>query len=144
MNRIHKLCLLVALSLAAGANSFAQQEQVDEAAFAKIRNAELTNSHIPQIAHNLTDVSGPRLPGSEGFTHAAKWAAETMKKWGLANAIMEPYGDFGKQWDLQDFSISMKAPYYSPLHAYPEPWCGNTNGTVRGKVFLLTSKQLND
>lgn len=145
MNSIHKkICLLLVLSLAAGASSFAQQEHIDEAAFAKIRNAEMTNSHIPEIAHNLTDVSGPRLPGSEGFTHAATWAVETMNKWGLVNAMMEPYGEFGKQWDLQDFSISMKVPYYSPLHAYPEPWCGNTNGTVRGKVILLSSQQFND
>ncbi|MGN6395867.1 MAG: M20/M25/M40 family metallo-hydrolase [Mucilaginibacter sp.] len=145
MNRIQKkLCLLLALSLVAGSGSFAQQEHIYEAAFTRIRNAEMTNSHIAEIAHELTDVAGPRLPGSEGYTRAATWAVKTMKAWGLANAALEPYGEFGKQWDLQDFSISMRAPYYSPLHAYPEPWCGNTNGTVRGKVILLSSQQIND
>ncbi|WP_295795548.1 M20/M25/M40 family metallo-hydrolase [Mucilaginibacter sp.] len=139
-----KLCLLLALSMATGATSFAQQEQIDEAAFAKIRNAELTNSHIPEIAHYLTDVSGPRLPGSEGFNRAATWAVATMKKWGLANAAMEPYGEFGKQWELEEFSIALKVPYYQPLRAYPEPWCGNTNGVQQGTVVLLTPKQAAD
>jgi len=139
-----KLSLLVAFILAIAANGLAQSEHIDEAAFKKIRVAELTDSHIPQIAHYLTDVSGPRLPGSEGYKRAATWAVETMKKWGLANAAIEPYGEFGKQWELQEFSIAMKIPYYQPLRAYPEPWCGNTTGLAQGKVALLTLQQAAD
>ncbi|MBS1662365.1 MAG: M20/M25/M40 family metallo-hydrolase [Bacteroidetes bacterium] len=140
MNYKRNVLLLVLLAVLT-LNSRAQQEHIEEAAFAKIRNAELTGSMVPEIAHYLTDVSGPRLPGSEGYKRAAMWAVETLKKWGLANAVMEPYGEFGKQWDLQEFSIAMKAPYYQPLRAYPEPWCGNTHGLERGRVILLTQEQ---
>lgn len=132
------------LLIAVGATGFAQSEKVDTAAFAAIRKAELNSSCIPMIAHNLTDVSGPRLPGSAGFRRAADWAVETMKKWGLVNVSTEPYGEFGKQWDLEDFSIALKVPYYQPLRAYPEPWCGNTNGLVQAKVVLVTGEQLAD
>ena len=132
-----------AFLLAIVVNSFAQ-EKIDEAVVKKIREMEMSASQIPEIAHYLTDVSGPRLPGSKNYHRAANWAVETMKKWGLANAAVEPYGVFGKHWDLEDFNIAMTVPYYQPLHAYPEPWCGNTNGTARGKVIVLTTKEVED
>ncbi|WP_336516405.1 M20/M25/M40 family metallo-hydrolase [Pollutibacter soli] len=125
-------------------NCLAQQENIDKAVFEKIRKAEMEDSHIPEIAHYLTDVSGPRLPGSEGYRRAVNWAIDAMKKWGLVNVAKEPYGEFGKQWNLDDFSIAMKVPYYQPLFAFPEPWCGNTNGLAQGQVILLTPAQVND
>jgi carboxypeptidase Q len=128
----------LALGLFACTAAYAQQETVDTAAFRKIRNAELNSSQIPQIAHYLTDVSGPRLTNSPGYKRAATWAVETMKKWGLANAKMEPWGEFGKQWEVQDFSISMRAPYAQSVRAYPNPWSANTNGLQQGQVILLT------
>src|ERR1700760_4749616 len=82
--------------------AFGQQEKLDINAFDKIRQAELTNSHIPYIAHYLTDVAGPRLTASPNYKRAAEWAVATMKNWGLVNAAMDPWGDFGKQWELQD------------------------------------------
>lgn len=136
--------LLPVLLLATALTGYSQQENLDEAVIKKIRETEMASSQIPEIAHYLTDVSGPRLPGSQNYRRAATWAVETMKKWGLSNVAMEPYGVFGKQWDLEDFNISMTVPYYQPLHAYPEPWCGNTKGTARGKVIVLTTTQVND
>ncbi|MBO9659563.1 MAG: hypothetical protein J7527_12135, partial [Chitinophagaceae bacterium] len=122
----------------------AQQEKLDEVVLKKIREAAMSGTQLAETAHYLTDVSGPRLPGSEGFKRAATWAVQTMKKWGLSNVAMEPWGEFGRQWDLQDFNIAMKTPYYQPLHAYPEPWCGNTTGTAEGKVVVLTGSQATD
>jgi carboxypeptidase Q len=109
--------LYLKLTFAAGLFScsslFAQSP--DTAVFNKIRRAEMSSSQIPQIAHYITDVSGPRLTASAGYKRAATWAVETMKKWGLVNAKLEPWGDFGKQWELQDFCIIMKTPIYSRL-----------------------------
>lgn len=113
------------------------QSPVDTAAFNKIRKAEMSGSHIEQIAHYLTDVSGPRLTNSPGYKRAATWAIETMKKWGLTNAAMEPWGEFGEQWEIQDFSIMMKAPYVEPVMAYPTPWSASTNGLVQAEVVLM-------
>jgi carboxypeptidase Q len=123
---------------------FAQQEIPDTMAFSQIRDAELKNSHIPEIAFYLTDVSGPRLTGSPGFKRAADWALSTMKKWGLTNTVLEPWGEFGKNWELKDFSIIMKAPYAQPVLAFPDPWSANTKGVEQAQVILLTSDQLLD
>ncbi|RFZ85369.1 M20/M25/M40 family metallo-hydrolase [Mucilaginibacter terrenus] len=134
--------ILTGLALAACSTiTMAQQENPDTAVFRRIRNAEMNSSQIPQIAHYLTDVSGPRLTNSPGYKRAADWAVATMKKWGLANTTLEPWGEFGKQWEINDFSISMTAPYSAQLRAYPVPWSANTNGMQRGSVVILTPQQ---
>jgi hypothetical protein len=131
-------CMLISTGI------YAQQENIDTAVFNKIRKAELENSHVTQIAHYLTDVSGPRLTNSPGFNRAGKWAVETMTKWGMVNAALEPWGEFGKQWELQDFSMSMTLPYRQPLRAYAEPWSSNTNGIVQGEVVIASQMQMLD
>jgi carboxypeptidase Q len=138
------LTLIIAGGIITHTNSLAQQAPVDTAAFSKIRKAEMSNSHIPQIAHYLTDVSGPRLTSSPGFKRAGLWAVETMKKWGLVNAALEPWGEFGKQWDVQEFSIVMKSPYVQSVMAYPVPWSASTNGLQQAQVVLLPEAQSMD
>ncbi|MET3980354.1 carboxypeptidase Q [Mucilaginibacter sp. UYP25] len=136
------LKLLLAAGLLGGVSAFAQSP--DTAVFNRIRRAEMSSSQIPKIAHYLTDVAGPRLTASPGYKRAATWAVETMTKWGLTNAKMEPWGDFGKQWDLQDFSIIMKVPYVQPVMAYPNPWSAATNGIQQGQVTIITPAQAMD
>ncbi len=136
------LKLTLAAGLLGGIPAFAQGP--DTAVFGRIRRAEMSSSQIPKIAHYLTDVAGPRLTASPGYKRAANWAIETMTKWGLVNAKLEPWGDFGKQWDLQGFSIIMKAPYVQPVMAYPNPWSAATNGTEQGQVALITPAQAMD
>jgi carboxypeptidase Q len=132
------LCLVTALTAAA------QTENIDTAVFSRIRAAEMTSSQIPMIAHYLTDVSGPRLTGSNGYARAANWAVATMKKWGLANAKTEVWGTFGKQWEIEDFSASMKSPYYESIRAYPMPWTPGTNGTQLADVMLIEPAKFRD
>jgi hypothetical protein len=138
LKSLFTVCMLSSASL------FAQQEVIDTAAFSKIRNAELKSSQIPVIAHYLTDVSGPRLTGSPGFKRAGEWAIATMKKWGLANAALEPWGEFGKSWELEDFSIIMKVPYAQPVIAYPDPWSTNTDGLQQAPVVLFPEAKIRD
>jgi len=118
------------------------QENVDTAAFRKIRNAEMSNSHIPWIAHNLTDVVGPRLTNSAGYFRGANWAASTLKGWGLSNAALEPWGEYGRGWDVDQFSISMTAPYLQSIIGYAAPWSSNTNGEIKALVTILTYKTM--
>ena len=143
MNRI-SLKITFALLFLTGLTGYAQQEAIDTTVFNRIREAELKSSQIPQLAHYLTDVSGPRLTNSSGYKRASKWAVESMKKWGLANVGLEAWGEFGKQWELKDFSISMKAPYAQSIVAYPIPWSANTKGLRQAKVVLLTPRQSMD
>ena len=98
------LKVVTGVLMLATTSAFAQ-ENIDTAIFNKIKTAELQSSHIPQIAHYLTDVAGPRLTGSQGFMTAANWVVATMKSWGMQNAALESWGDFGKQWELNDFNM---------------------------------------
>ena len=143
MKTIARLFLFISL---AGSASilYAQHEMVDTAVFQKIRIAELNSSQIPQIAHYLTDVSGSRLTNSPGFKRAGTWAIESMKKWGLQNAAFEPWGEYGRGWDVEEFNISLRAPYTGYIIGYPLPWSSNTNGEIRAPVFEILDSQLTD
>jgi carboxypeptidase Q len=122
----------------------AQQETVDTAAFRQIREAEMNSSQVAQIAHYITDVSGSRLTNSPGFMRAGNWAIETMKSWGLQNAGFEAWGEYGRGWDIEDFHISMKAPYSGYILGYALPWSSNTDGEIRADVFLINYANLLD
>jgi hypothetical protein len=143
MKTITRLFLFIFLS---GSVSFlhAQHEMVDTAVFQKIREAELSSSQIPQIAYYLTDVSGSRLTNSPGFKRAGTWAIESMKRWGLQNAAFEPWGEYGRGWDMEEFNISLKAPYSGYIIGYPLPWSSNTNGEIRAPVYEILNSQLMD
>lgn len=142
--RKHLAPLLWLFAITICHRTLAQQDTPDTAIFNRIRQAELTSSQIPLIAHYLTDVAGPRLTNSSGYHRAANWTVATMKKWGLANAAIEPWGEFGKQWDLQSFSISMISPYMTPLRAYPSAWSPGTTGLQKGQVVVITKQQYLD
>ena len=138
LKSLFTVCMLSSTQL------FAQQETVDTAVFSQIRKAEFSSSQIPNIAHYLTDVAGPRLTNSPGFIRAATWAVATMKKWGMSNAALEPWGTFGKNWEISEFAITMKVPYMQPVMAYPAPWSPNTKGVQKALVTVLSRAQYMD
>src|SRR6478672_5055585 len=117
MRKIYCLVFIQAFSLFL----FAQTTPVD-----KIRNEEEQHSQVMDIAFHLTDVTGPRLTASPGFLNAATWAKNTLASWGLQNAALEPWGDFGKGWQQERCYVAMTSPYYVPLIAYPKAWTGST------------------
>lgn len=106
-----------------------------------IREGE-ANSRVMDYAFHLTDVSGPRLTVSPGFTRAANWAREELTRVGLVNARLEPWGEFGKGWQQERCYIAMTAPYYQPLIAVPRAWTGSTpgNNTISGEIVLVKAK----
>ncbi len=112
-------------------------ESIDTATISRIRTEALQHSQIPWISHNITDVAGPRLTNSPGWHYAADWIVKTVKAWGLSNAAVEPWGDFGYGWSAEKTSVAMRTPYYSPLIAYAVPWSGSTHGPVAGRTFLV-------
>ena len=113
------------------------QEKVDTAMMNKIRDEGLKRSQVSFIAHYLTDVAGARLTNSPGYKRAANWIVATANKWGLVNAKLEPWGEFGKGWELEKSYMAMKVPYYQPLIAYPYAWSGGTKGLITAPVALL-------
>ena len=117
----------------------AQEEKVDMDIVNKIRKEGLENSKVMEIAMHLTDISGPRLTASPGYMRAATWAKNKLSEWGLSNANLEPWGEFGKGWEQTKCYVAMTAPYYMPLIAMPRAWTGSTpgNGSMKGEVVLI-------
>src|ERR1700722_1053767 len=136
---MRKLFILPALLFSA-ILVFAQDEKIDTGMIRKIRNEGLNNSQVMEIAFYLTDASGPRLEGSPGFFRAANWAKNKLSSWGFENAALEPWGDWGKSWELQKFYIALNAPYYKPLIAFPKSWTSGTGGPQNAEVILVDAK----
>ena len=117
----------------------AQDDRPDPDMTNKIRNEGLNHSQVMDIAFYLTDASGPRLMQSPGYFRAANWAKGKLTEWGLQDAKLEPWGDWGKGWELQKFYFALTAPYYKPLIAFPKTWTSGTNGPQHAEVVLITA-----
>jgi len=136
MNQLALLTLAGTLFLAAPA--LAQTaEKLDPAALAKIKDEGLNRSQVMATAFYLTDVCGPRLAGSDGLKRANEWTKSQLTKFGLANAAIEPWGDFGRGWDIEKSYVAMTAPYYHTLIGAPKAWTPGTNGPLRKAVVYV-------
>ena len=120
------------------------QEKLDQETINRIKVEGLKNSKVMDIAFQLTDVNGPRLSGSPGFMKAANWAKSELEKWRLENATLEPWGEFGKGWELKKSYVAMSAPYYKPMIAYPKTWTKGTKGLKHAEVILVEAKDSAD
>lgn len=137
---MHKLFYLaVAGGLTAAAPVLAQQaaEKVDAAMIAKIKDEGLSRSKVMETAFYLTDVCGSRLAGSDGLKRANEWTQKQLALWGLANAKIEPWGDFGRGWDIEKSYVAMTAPYYHAMIGAPKAWTPGTNGLLKKQVVLV-------
>ncbi len=121
--------------------SFAQTKN-DADVIQQIKMQGQENSKVMELAFYLTDVNGPRLTGSPGYLSAANWAKKTLAGWGLKNAELEAWGEFGKGWQQERSYIAMTKPYYQPFIAVPRAWTGSTPGTgmYKGEVILIKAK----
>lgn len=119
---------------------FAQNEIVDQNVMDQIRKEGSENSKVMDIAFHITDASGPRLTGSPGFMRAANYAKDQLIQWGLPDARLDRWGDFGKSWELERSYVAMTAPWYKSLEAYPKAWTGGTSGLHNAAVILITTK----
>ena len=133
-----KFLFLPLLLLAAG--MYAQNEKQDEAMRAKIRNEGLNHSQVMDIAFYLTDANGPRLMQSPGYFKAANWAKAKLSSWGLQHVALEPWGKWGKGWELEKFYFAMTAPYYKPLIGFPKTFTPGTHGLQHASVVLLDAR----
>ncbi len=127
------------LALAAPTTLPAQiaSESLDLDVVAQIRAEGLENSQIEALAHYLTDVIGPRLTGSPGMRRANDWTVEKFEEWGLANAAVEPWGEFGRGWERVRYQGTILEPFSQPLNAQPVAWTAGTNGLIRGSAVVV-------
>jgi len=128
----------MACSLATGAPVLAQQaEKFDQAMVAKIKDEGMNRSKVMETAFYLTDVCGPRLANSEGLQRANQWTKDQLTKWGLVNANVEPWGDFGRGWDVEKSYVAMTKPYYHAMIGAPKAWTPGTNGPLKKSIVYV-------
>jgi carboxypeptidase Q len=113
-------------------------EKVAPDTIAKIKDEGMNRSQAMDTIQYLTDVIGPRLTNSPAQRRANAWTRERLEKWGLKNAVVEPWGEFGRGWEVKRFSASYAAGSEAgPLRAYPKAWSPSTNGPVTSEVIYV-------
>ena len=106
----------------------------------RIRDEGMNKSQVMQTLSYLTDVIGGRLTNSPNMKRANEWTRDTMAKWGLQNAKLEPWGPFGRGWSLKGFSAQVVEPQVFPVIAYPKAWSPSTKGVVTADVVYFDAK----
>ncbi len=143
MNRI-TLVILTALAFVFVAFKGDNAEKADLHTVMLIKNEGFNNSKVMQTLFELCDLNGPRLTGSPGMKSAEKWCKEKLQNWGLENAAIEPWGGFGKGWEINKCYVAMTAPYYQHLIAVPRAWTPGTNGLISGNAVLVKIETMAD
>jgi hypothetical protein len=106
-------------------------------AIAKIRDEGMNRSQVMATMRYLTDVIGARLTNSPAQRRASLWTKDQFDKWGLQNTKIDPWGEFGRGWELKHFSASIVAPDYMAIRAYPRAWSPSTPGNITGDVVYV-------
>jgi len=121
-----------------------KNEHVDIHTIELIKNEGFNNSKVMEILFNLTEVNGPRLTGSAGMKSAEKWSRQQLADWGLSNVAIEPWGGFGKGWEINKSYLAMTAPYYQALIGVPKAWTPGTNSLVKASAILVRIENRQD
>ena len=100
----------------------------------RIKEEARERSQVMETVSFLTDVIGPRLTASPAAKRANECTRDKLAGWGLENAKLEPWGEFGRGWTLRRFSIQVVEPQCIPLIAFPLAWSPGTDGPVTGPV----------
>lgn len=125
---------LMAPIAAFGNNGYA----VDKASIDKIRDEGMNRSQAMATMKYLSDVIGGRLTNSPSQRRANKWTRDQLEKWGLKNAIVDPWGEFGRGWELKRFTASVDANgEFIAFRAYPKAWSPSTSGVITGNVVYV-------
>lgn len=106
---------------------------------ARIKEEGQKRSQVMETMSHLSDVIGPRLTASPNMKRANDWTRDQLAKWGLQNARLDPFGPFGRGWELKSFSAEMIAPQAMPLIAFPKAWSPAAE-ISSGEVIHLDAK----
>lgn len=112
-----------------------QAPAADAAVFEQIRLEALERSQVMTAFDQLVTVIGPRLSGTPAYKAAADWSRDTLTRWGLSGARLEPF-EFGRGWILDKQVIEMIEPRYMPLVGYAEAWSASTKGELVGTPVM--------
>ena len=127
------------------APSLPTREPVDRDMINRIWLEGTNRSRVMSYLSYMTDVLGPRIPGSPAYNKACAWAVKAFTEIGCVNAAVEPAGEFGPGWSSEYISAHMTAPSYMPILAFAKPWTGSTRGKIVGSpvtAFIETRADL--
>lgn len=111
-----------------------QSFPTDDPVIKKMWELGVENSQTRELAHELMDVVGPRLAGSDGLANAQQWILDTYKTWGIS-AQKEQYGTWNG-WNQGILHVDMIAPRVSTLEAKMLAWSPASKGIVEGDVVM--------
>jgi hypothetical protein len=111
----------------------------DKAMLDKIVREGLDRSQVFATFGYFVDTVGPRLTASPAFLTAANWSRDQLARWGLRDARLEPW-DFGRGWQLEQFTLEMVEPRYMPLIGYPEGWSASMPSEIVGTPIVVAGK----
>ncbi len=112
-------------------------EAIDLTMYARIREEGLRHSHVMELGAALSDGIGPRLTGSPNMAKANAWTRDTLTKFGLVNAHLEDWGEFGMGWQQINTWARMVSPDPEPLWMQAAPWSPATPGAVKGELVYF-------
>jgi carboxypeptidase Q len=136
MFRQKNIVLIIFAALLSPAATLGQMPAPAPDAIAKIKDEGMNRSQAMATIRYLTDVIGPRLTNSPGQRRANQWTKQQLEKWGLKNAMVDPWGEFGRGWELKRFSAMVTAgEQTTAFRAYPKAWSPSTNGPVTSDVI---------
>lgn len=116
----------------------------DSSAIGRIRDEGLNRSQVMKTMSYLTDVIGPRLTGSPNLKRANEWTRDQLKSWGLINAEVEPWGEFGRGWELKRFSAEVIEPQSIPLIGFPRAWSPGLVEPIEREVIYLNPRSVEE
>jgi len=132
-SRLLTTSVLAALTCLAPASAQAREQPASKA-IEILRQQGLEHSQVMEILSWICDVHGPRLTGSPNIRRAQAWAAKTLESWGLDNVHLEPWGPFGRGWQLGHFDMEVIGDNTWPVLAWPKAWSGSLDGRVIADV----------
>ncbi|HSI89012.1 MAG TPA: M20/M25/M40 family metallo-hydrolase, partial [Pyrinomonadaceae bacterium] len=138
MFRRQNLVLLIFAALLMPGLSVGQGAAPAADPIAKFKDEGMNRSQVMSTIRYLTDVIGPRLTNSPSQRRANQWTKEQLEKWGMKNAAVDPWGEFGRGWELKRFNATVMVPEGNvPFRSYPKAWSPSTNGAITGDVIYV-------
>lgn len=110
----------------------------DESVLKKIEMDSLEESIMRSVSY-LSDVYGPRFIGTPNYYESVLWIKKQLEDWGIKKVKLQSFDENHIGWAIEDFSIHLSEPTYSPLSAYPLAFSKSTNGIQEGAPVLINS-----
>jgi len=132
-----KIILRIVLVVVFCGSSVHAGDKGDLQTLSRIKEEAIERTEVMQTLSHLSDVIGPRLTNSPGYQQSAEWAKLKLGEWGLEGPRLEPWGEFGRGWQVIKHSLEMTSPRYMKLTAYPKAWTKGTSGIISGKPVLV-------